>query len=168
MNTGAFYVFIDFGLALGINWVNAELLHVVLWTEMSSKWHCRTRNSKPWVKNSAVRVNANMGDAKTFLLHEKSSCRAVGNDVRMFQRAHARIWGVFRGWPWNVMSGTGLGTKLAVIRGLPEESSSISGNYSLALHGRCLWRLCAGFCYQEQSAGRGEPRISSISCGFLT
>lgn len=106
--------------------------------------------------------------AKTFLLHEKSSCRAVGNDVRMFQRAHARIWGVFRGWPWNVMSGTGLGTKLAVIRGLPEESSSISGNYSLALHGRCLWRLCAGFCYQEQSAGRGEPRISSISCGFLT
>lgn len=105
---------------------------------MSSKWHCRTRNSKPWVKNSAVRVKANVGDVKTFLLHEKRSWRAVGNDVMMFPRAHAMIWGVFRGWPWNVMSGTGLGTKLAVIRGLPEESSSISGIYSLALDGTCL------------------------------
>lgn len=106
--------------------------------------------------------------SRLFCSMKKSSCREVGNDVMMFPKAHARIWGVFSSWLWNRMSGTGLGTKLAVVRGLPEETSIISRNYSLALGGRCLWRLCAGFCYQEQNAGRGEPRISSISCGFLT
>lgn len=105
---------------------------------MSSKWHCRTRNFKPWVENSSVRVKVNVGDVKTFLLHEKSSFREVGNDVMMFPKAHARIWGVFSSWLWNMMSGTGLVTKLAVIRGLPEETNIISGNYSLALGGRCL------------------------------
>lgn len=94
---------------------------------MSSKWHCRTRNSKPWVKNGAVRVKANVGDVKTFLLREKRSCRAVGNDVMMFLRAHALIWGVFRGWPWNVMSGTGLGTKLAVIRVCQKKAAAFLG-----------------------------------------
>lgn len=89
--------------------------------------------------------------------------REVGNDVVMFPKAHAEIWGVFSCW----LSGTGHGTKLAVIRGLPEETSNVPGNYLLALNGRCLWRLCAGFCYQEQNAGRGEPRVYSISCGFL-
>lgn len=168
MNIGVFYIFLHFKLALRINWVNEKLLHILLWTEMSSKWHCRTRNFKPWVENSAVRVKANVLDVKTFLLHEKSSCRAVGNDVMMFPKAHAGIWGVFSSWIRNMMSGAGLGTKLAVIRALPEESSSISGNDSLALDGRCLWRLCAGFCYQEQNAGQGEPRTSSISCAFLT
>lgn len=41
--------------------------------------------------------------------------------------------GVLSGWLWKMVLGTGLGTKLAVIRGLPEETSNISGNYSLAL-----------------------------------
>lgn len=135
---------------------------------MSSKWHCRTRNFKPWVEKSAVRVKGNVLDVKTFLLHEKSNCRAVRNDVMMSPKAHARIWGVFSSCLWNMMSGAGLGTQLAVIRGLPEEISNISGNDLLALDGRCLGRFCAGFCYQEQNAGQGEPRLSSISCGFLT
>lgn len=44
---------------------------------------------------TAVRVKENVGDIKTFLLHEKSNCGAVGSDVRMCPKAHARIWGVF-------------------------------------------------------------------------
>lgn len=66
------------------------------------------------------------------------------------------------------MLGTGFGTKLAVIRGFPEETRDISGNYSCTLDGRCLRRPCAGFCYQEQNIGQGEPFIYSISYGLLT
>lgn len=53
-------------------------------------------------------------------------------------------------------SGTGPGTELAVIRGLPEEKSNISGNYSLALTGwevpvkALCWVLLSGAEYWER------------------
>lgn len=117
----------------------------------------------------SVRAKASVGCVKTFLHHGKSSCRAGGKWCTVTAlKVQCKELGVFSCWLRKMVLGTGLGTKLAVIRGLLEETSNVSGNYSLALDGRCLWSLCAGFCYQEQNTGQGEPCIYSISYGLLT
>lgn len=84
------------------------------------------------------RVKAGVGYIKTFLLREKCSRRAGGKQYLVMalsvqHKGGIHNWCVFGCWLWKVVLGTGLGTTLTVIRGLSEETSNISGNYSLAL-----------------------------------
>lgn len=102
---------------------------VQLLTQISSEWHYRTRFSAAlYHKQQAWNVS------RPFYSMRKAVVQRVGNDVWWWLwRCRARSWSVFSGWLLEMVLGTSLGTKLAVIKGLPEEPSHISGNCSLAL-----------------------------------
>lgn len=87
--------------------------------------------SAPW-KSSCGR-----GGKWRVVTARKVQCKGLGC---------VQLWaleGGGRNWPRH----------LGCYQALARRNSNISGNHSLARDGRCLWRLCARFCYRGRIPG---------------